>query len=275
MNALGRSIAAEWQKIVTVRLWWILTLVMVVYIGGTALLMAVGGGWVANESGIGDASGSEFPLVPDGPSLTELLISIASSLGYVFPLLFGALMTTGEFRHRTLTPTFLAVPNRGVVLVAKVLVSFVVGVIGGAVAFSATVTASLGMFAFGIEPGLGDGDVWLLVLKGVLAMGLWSALGAALGAVLVNQVAVIVAVLAFTQFVEPIARLAGGFNETIANIVKFLPGSASDALVGASFYQLMTPGQLLPWWGGGLVLLAFVAIASTVAWATNWRRDIT
>ena len=36
--------------------------------------------------------------------LAPLIYSFASSIGYVFPVLLGALAVTGEFRHKTLTP---------------------------------------------------------------------------------------------------------------------------------------------------------------------------
>ena len=54
--------------------------------------------------------------IPPGEFLAPLIYSFASSVGYVFPVLLGALAVTGEFRHKTLTPTFLAEPNRSLVL---------------------------------------------------------------------------------------------------------------------------------------------------------------
>ena len=57
-------------------------------------------------------------------------------------------------------------------------------------------------------------------------------IGVAFGSVLTNQVAAIVVILAFTQFVEPIARLALGAFDVTDGIAKFLPGAAADGLVG-------------------------------------------
>jgi ABC-2 type transport system permease protein len=97
-----------------------------------------------------------------------------------------------------------------------------------------------------------------------------------LGALVPNQVAAIVIVIAFTQFVEPILRLAASLSEVTASIGRFLPGAASDALVGASFYSIASAGgtQSLDWWQGGLVLLAIGVLATLIGGATTWRRDV-
>ena len=83
-------------------------------------------------------------------------------------------------------------------------------------------------------------------------------------------------VIAFTQFVEPILRLAASLNDVTATIGQFLPGAASDALVGASFYSIASVGaaESLEWWQGGLVLLAIGVVATLIGGATTWRRDV-
>jgi hypothetical protein len=82
--------------------------------------------------------------------------------------------------------------------------------------------------------------------------------------------------LAFTQFVEPLLRLATSFSEPTAAIGKFLPGSASDALVGASFFTISTPGAgVLEWWQGGLVLVAYATAFTVGGYFVSWRRDVT
>ena len=49
-------------------------------------------------------------------------------------------------------------------------------------------------------------------------MALWGAIGVGLGVLVTNQVAAIVIVIAFTQFVEPILRFAASLNDVSANI---------------------------------------------------------
>lgn len=272
-----RSIASEFQKVFTTRMWWLLGLLLVGYV-----LVLAGGfgaflGWaVQNPEAAAEAGGNTA--VPPGMELPPLIYTFASSIGYVFPVLLGALAVTSEFRHRTLTPTFLAEPHRSIVLAGKFVSQVAFGAGLGVAAFATSVGAgAAALAAFGLETGLDQSDTWALIGRGVLAMALWGAIGVGLGALVPNQVAAIVIVIAFTQFVEPILRLAASFSEVTANIGKFLPGAASDALVGSSIYTMMPMGgsSSLEWWQGGLVLLGLAVVATVIGGATTWRRDVT
>jgi hypothetical protein len=278
MTSLLRSIAAEFAKIFTTRLWWILALVLFGYIGLlagglAALFSGLQTGVISPDTvntGGGDLSGFG--------SLPPIIYSFASSIGYVFPVLIGALATTGEFRHQTLTPTFLATPRRGLVLGAKTVTLLLVGAAFGLIALAASVGIGGGiMSAFGVDALLLDSETWLLVARSVLAMALWAAIGVGLGVLVPSQVASIVIVLAFTQFVEPLLRLAASFLEVTAKIGNFLPGAASDALVGASIFTLMNSAGAAPldWWQGGLVLLGYALVATVIGYAVSWKKDVT
>ncbi len=141
-------------------------------------------------------------------------------------------------------------------LLGTVPVGLFLGVVGtlGLVATAAPVLAWQGDGAY-----LDSGRVWQTLLLGVVVTALWAVLGAAFGAVLTNQVAAIVVVLAFTQFVEPVARVALAAFEPVSGVAAYLPGAAADAVVGASLFSGFGGGDLLPRWGGALVLLAYVA----------------
>jgi hypothetical protein len=278
MTSFLRSIAAEFAKIVTTRLWWILALVLFGYIG----LLA--GGLAALFSGLQTGVISPDTVNTGGGelsgfgSLPPIIYSVASSIGYVFPVLIGALATTGESRHQTLTPTFLAIPRRGVVLGAKTVTLLLVGGAFGLVALAASVGIGGGiMSAFGVDALLLDSETWLLAARSVLAMALWAAIGVGLGVLVPSQVASIVIVLAFTQFVEPLLRLAASFLEVTAKIGNFLPGAASDALIGASIFTLMNPAGAasLDWWQGGLVLLGYALVATFIGYVVSWKKDVT
>jgi len=273
------AIRSEALKITTVRLWWILLLVLVGYVGFTAGLLA----------GLLGALGDQMSASPGAPqlppeSLPPLIYSTATSVGYVFPLIFGALSVTTEFRYQTLTPTFLAQPQRAVVLGSKVVVLAVAGFVFGFVGL----VASMGLGATvlgltGIDPQLGQSETWLLAARIVLAMGLWAVIGVGVGTLIPNQIASIVVVLAFTQFVEPILRFGTSIWDWTAQVGKFLPGAASDALVGSSIFTSMGTGagagvgvvQTLDWWQGGLVLLGLAAFVTIAGFFTSWRRDVT
>ncbi len=273
-----RSVAAEFAKIFTTRLWWMLAIVLFCYIG--LLAGGLGALFAGIQTGVisPDTVNTGGGGMTDFPSLPPLIYSFASSVGYVFPVLLGALATTGEFRHQTLTPTFLATPRRGVVLGAKTVTLILIGAGFGIVALAASVGIGGGILsAFGVDALLLDAQTWLLVARTLLAMGLWAAIGVGLGVLVPNQVAAIVIVLAFTQFVEPLLRLAASFLEVTARIGNFLPGAASDALVGASVFTMANPAAAAPldWWQGGLVLLGYALVATVIGYAVSWKKDVT
>jgi ABC-type transport system involved in multi-copper enzyme maturation permease subunit len=270
------GLRAEFAKVTTTRLWWILAIVLFGYIAVTAgglgaLFGALSNGDIAPSRGGATAQPVNFG------SLAPLVYSFATSVGYVFPVLLGALATTGEFRHQTLTPTFLANPRRMQVLGAKSTSSLVVGAAYGVVALVASVGAgALALSILGIDTTLGDSDTWAMFGRALIAMALWAAIGVGLGTVVPNQTAAIVIILAFTQFLEPLLRFAGGLSDVTATIAKFLPGASSDALVGKSFFTISNPASSsLDWWQGGLVLLGYAVLFTIVGYFITWRKDVT
>ena len=278
------ALRAEFSKIFSVRLWWVLLIVLVGYVAFTAGLLAmVFGGFGDQLASSGDqlppTGGNAPPMLPDS-ALPPIIYSIASSIGYVFPVLFGTLATTAEFRHQTLTPTFLATPRRGVVLSAKFVSLAVVGAAYGIAALLASVGLGAPILAAtGHDTGLQESDTWLLLARIVLAMAIWAIIGVGLGTLIPSQVAAIVIVLAFTQFLEPILRLVATFWDWTASIGQYLPGAAGDALVGSSIFTSLGVAtgetQSLDWWAGGLVLLGYAVVAGVFGYFTSWRRDVT
>jgi hypothetical protein len=187
---------------------------------------------------------------------------------------------TNEFRHATLTPTFLATPRRGVALGGKIVAGVVMGAIYALVAIVAAVGPGAGLLAaFGIDTQLDSVDTWAMIGRMAIAFVLWVLVGIGVGTVIRNQVAAVVGVIAFTQFVEPILRTVAAFIDGVGDAARYLPGAASDALVGASIYSSFTgtgtaSTDTLEWWVGGLVLLAYAAVFLVLGALTSWRRDV-
>jgi hypothetical protein len=212
--------------------------------------------------------------------LAPMLYGSVSTFGYVFPVLLGALAVTGEYRHQMLTPTFLATPKRGLVLSAKSAALLIFGAIFGVFGVIASVGAGAGVLTlFGLDTQLNDGDTWAMIGRGVLALALWAMVGVGLGALIPNQVAAIVVILAFTQFVEPTLRAVTMFADWAASLGRFLPGAASDALVGAP--SLFVGGATgvgvdpLEWWQGGLLLAGLAIVLTVLGYFVSWKRDVT
>ena len=267
MKALIHS---EWRKLLTTRMWWLLLGIMVVTVAAFAGLF----GFALSAGAATTADGEPITLDPRTVALT--IYTMGVSLGYVFPLTLGALHVTGEFRHRTIDTTLLASPDRGRAIAAKLISVVPMGVIFGLASMVAGLGAGALALAITGQPlELGDAQIWRSLALGVVALTAWMVVGVGFGSVLTNQVAAIVTLLAFTQFVEPILRVALGAWPATASIGKFLPGAAGESIVGASFYSASGMGALLPWWGGLLVLTAYALVTAGLGRLTTFRKDIT
>ncbi len=268
------TLVSEYRKLVTTRSWWLLLLLMSAYMGFTA---AVIGFTVTQTASLGEIDGAANPF-PATAGTAIAVYTIAVSAGYVFPVLVGAMSVTSEFRHKTITPTFLGEPNRDRVLSAKMLAAVPVGLLYGLAGTLAGLVAGAGALAvFGHDTFLGDADVQTALARSVLALTIWTVVGVALGAAIPHQVVVIVIVLAFTQFVEPLLRglLTAVADGRFADVARFMPGAAGEAITGRSFYSAAGLGDLLPWWQGLLVLLAYAVVLAGIGRVTTFRRDIT
>ncbi|MGN8245974.1 ABC transporter permease [Cellulomonas soli] len=271
---MGAAVRTEYRKVVTTRLWWILLGAMAVYMAFLAGVMA----WalVAGNATTTGPDGTEQDLVLTSEAIVRTVYTIAVSFGYVFPLVVGALSVSSEYRHQTITPTFLAEPRRTVVLLAKVVVGAVLGVLFGLVGTGAAVAAGAGVLGALGEPTMLDlASTWRTLALSVLALAVWSLLGVAFGLVLTNQVAVVVVLLAFTQFVEPVLRFVLAVTSWGGSVAAYLPGAAGEAISGGSFYSETGLSELLPWWQGLLVLLGYALVLALIGRWTTFRRDVT
>lgn len=261
------AIRTELLKVRTTRLWWVMLGLMVVFVAGLTALFAV----------ILDTTASDDPAAGGPVLLTGVVYSMAVGFGYVFTLVMGTLSVTGEFRYQTLTPTYLSEPRRGVVVAGKTVGQFVTGVVFGVVTVVVAIAVGAGLLAIlGNGTGLGEGSIQRSLVLSPIALGLWAVIGVGLGALIRNQVAAIVVIIAFNQIVDPILRVAlnalGG-----EGVVKFLPTSAAEAMAGGGLGSLLTAdgtSDALAWWGGGLVLLAYGIVFVVLGWVFTLRRDV-
>ena len=248
-----RLVRAELTKLTTTRLVYGLAAAMAAFAALIVAATAIG------VEGAPPLSAYSLPAFVAAP--TKLLAGAA--------LLLGILGLTGEFRHQTVTQTFLVTPDRGRVVAAK-LVAYPLAAIALALAtLAVTAAAAAGWLAAkGIGPSLLDARLALplghVLLEAVLAAGLCALVGVGVAALVRNQVAALVGVLVWVLVVE-------GLLMSLLNapsLSKWLPSAAAAALTNQ-------PGAHLSRLGGALLLAGYALALALAGTRLVVRRDIT
>ncbi len=262
MTALLRS---ELSKILSTRLWWGLLI-------GAAVFTMLQAAATAGFAGVDPGGGAPASPGLDAPETIRSVYAGAAFAGaYIFALVIGVTGMTSEDRYQTATPTFLATPRRGHVVIAKAVAHVGVGVVYGIVCvLFALVAGGTVILIRGAALGLGTEGLWRAVLLAILAVGLWTLLGLGIGTLIRNQVAAILVAVAVAFLVEPLVTVALNALDLDA-VAKYLPSSASSAMTSPSDAL----GDLLPWWGGGLMMLAYAALFTALGVVLTVRRDVT
>jgi ABC-2 type transport system permease protein len=196
------------------------------------------------------------------PEDQRQLLGIGSIAG-LFSGLAGILVLTSEYRFGTIRPTFLVAPSWPRILGAKLIATFVVGVVFGIVGMA--LSYGIGyvcLSARNIPFVLDNGDIALLVGGTILGAGIWGSIGVAVGAIVRNQIGAVIGILAWGFVVE---NLLFGL---VPSIGRFVPGEAANALTGSTHDHLLSPAV------GGLVMLAWLAGLALIGLLWTERRDV-
>jgi ABC-2 type transport system permease protein len=181
--------------------------------------------------------------------------------------LVGIVAVTTEWRHGTVTRTFLVTPRRARVLLAKELWIGLLGVLLFAMALVLMLAIAVPWLSVRGSSLAIDGHVVGLVGRGALATMLWGALGVGVGAVVQNQTAALIGAVIWVLPVEGLATaLLGVFD--LEDLGDYLPGRALSAVDGT------TEGALSLWMGAA-VGLGYVVAFAVAGWFRIRRQDIT
>ncbi len=260
-----RLMKAEALKLVTIRSTYALLLMTAIGTAGIGVAVAL----APHNHGI-----QRLLFPPRGTPAWYDLVFSALALAEDFALVLGVIIMTGEFRHKTATPTFLAEPRRGRVVAAKLTVSLGAGVVVMAAAAFAALVLGLCFVAAGYG-GVGEmaGRLGHALPGYLVATVLFGTYGIGLGAILKNQVLALVVGLGLTAVVEPIIVAAW------PTVGRWFPSEAARSLeTGSSLSRSGFGGglsHLLPSWEGALVLIAYALALSIVGSMTTLRTDIT
>lgn len=215
---------------------------------------------------------------PGAPTLDEesAVRSIFATAGSasVIALILGVLGMTTEYRHMTITSTFLASPRRGRVVTAKMLAYFVLGGVVGLLTSVFTIALASVALLFRDHAPVPWSNVAQIGVAVVIAFALYGVLGVSVGALIRNQVAAIVVSLVWVLLVE---ALVVAF---LPKVGKWLPGGAANAMLQATSFDagsgsFSAESPFLPPWAGGVLLLAYAVAFALVATRLTVNRDIT
>ena len=201
----------------------------------------------------------------------EPLLYFIGSLIQTFSLLIGILAATTEFRHGTITPSLLVVPNRIRLMTSKLIAALLTGLAIGLVS-TLLIVAIVAVFGSARDfptDELGRGG---LIIGGMFVCGLYAALGVGLGALVRNQVGAVVGALVYVFVIEPLASGLLSLSDSLDDILpKYSLGAVSNWLAGVSPDDDVLLKQL----PAGLLLALYAAIFVVAGMLMLRKRDIT
>jgi hypothetical protein len=206
-------------------------------------------------------------VIVDDLTEEDVRMLFTADFSSLFILLLGVMGMAGEWRHRTITATVLAAPDRRLLLAAKLLAYAVAGVV-----LSLVVTISIMAVGSAIQSAQGEttvgvGDLLDVLWRNLTVAALFGALGVCIGGLVRNQVTAMVGVLVMSFVLEPaiigLAPDVGRFGPT---------AGAPSGILGAEGFseddELLAPGVAV------LVMVAWVAALFAAATAVLRQRDL-
>jgi len=260
---MNRQLHAEFLKLRTTR----------TAIGLAGLAVAVTALIATLESATaGTRQAMAIPSLATSAGLRDALASTGFAL--IAAAVLGTMITSGEFRHKTATGTYLDQPGRGRVLAAKAIAAAVAGALLGLAAAATATAIGLGFAAArGYPLTLPAATIARYGAGATIGAGLLAAAGAGAGSLIRHQAAVIIAVFAWAFAVE---LIVGG---TATAVAPYLPYTAAAMMAGVTSGGGMPPiprGVIpLAFLGAAGVLAGAAVLLAAVAAATTVRRDIT
>lgn len=247
------SLSSEWLKIRTTRtiFWLLLTLASVITLIAVAAILS---------TEPADLSGSR--------NQTDIIgIGV---LAIVIALMVGLIVSTGEFRHGTITPTLLATPSRSTLVISKAIAAMVLGgcfVIMAVGLAIAELTALLPIR--GVDLALELDDVGRTLAHIVPAAMIWAAIGSGLGLAFRNQIGTFVGCFGGLFFVDPIVQSVLASNLIDSKAGRFTPLSATGAILSDGGDE-----NLFGPWTGAIVMSGWLLLVTIAALVLLSRRDI-
>lgn len=249
------AVRAELLKLFTTRLWWGMAIAVFVAGAGFALLFAL----LLTSESLAEQSGPGGIPTGDAVQIANSVYTGGLSVGYLLMLTIGVMQIGMEYRHKTITSTFLAIPRRARAMVGKVLALLLVAAGYGLLSLVASVSVGAVVLDLrGADPFPSAEIVRTLALS-LLVLGLWALIGLGLGILIPNQVAALLIGIGTAWIVEPLLGLAiKAFDFGREHIAPFMPSEATNAVINA--VQSSPDDVRLSWWAAALALTGWAAL---------------
>jgi ABC-2 type transport system permease protein len=193
----------------------------------------------------------------------ESLLS-AGGLAGLLTIVLGVVAAAGEYRHGTIASTLLVTPNRLRAVGAQVIASLAGGLVVGLVTSAAIAVIALPWLSAKGASLMPAGQTLELFLGITIFAGLAGALGAALGALMRNQVAAVVTVLVLLFVLDPT------LSALVDDVAPFTLSGLSTAMAGGEDSSV----DLLPRAAAAAVWAGYVLVLAVLAAVLTDRRDI-
>ncbi|MFW6597003.1 ABC transporter permease subunit [Propionibacteriaceae bacterium Y2011] len=259
-----RSFTSELLKFTTTKLWWLLLIVVVV---AGAIYAVTFGALQGLISGDMDAFTT--------PEAISAVHNGGNTMTRILALVLGVTSMGQEYRHHTITWTYLATPRRWQVLLAKVGATSIMGLLYGVVSAIVGVLVAIPMvMIFGGSMQLDEPLVWQNLALGVLSLMLWTLMGLGVGILIRNQVVAILVAIGFAYILEPLVSFVFAFQQWDV-LLNLMPSGATAAMIGLSGNPMMSAAQdPFAWWLASLVLIAWAAVPTAIGMLVTIRRDV-
>jgi ABC-2 type transport system permease protein len=277
-----RLLRAEFMKIRTTDTGWLFLTGFIVF---TALALTISGfgshselypepGLVSRAQALAQAAQARSPA-----GVAQMAASMMTSgqrVGVLFALLLGVLAVTSEFANQTAAVTFVTVPRRAAVIMAKVAAAACCGALfwlAGTVL--AAVATPLFLYSQHVSASLAGWAVTRSVLLNLLGFLAWGVFGVGLGAVLRSQTASLFAAIGVyagsfgaESFFSELYNLF--HQDWILAAPVIAPAVASEVMI--------TSGPAFPYappgWVGGVIMIGYTVALVAAGIALTKRRDV-
>lgn len=260
------AIRSEFLKFFTTRLWW--GMAVGIFLAGAAFAALFG--FLLT----GEAMKNPAPGMPGGTP-EQIVNSVyvgGLGVGYLLLLTIGVLQIGSEYRHKTITSTFLATPNRLMAMLAKVAALLVLGAMYGLISLVGSVSVGAVVLKIRDVDPFPSSSIWRTLALSLLVLGLWALIGLGIGILIKNQVAALLIGVGVAWIVEPLVGFGLSFwTWGREHIAPFLPSSATNAVVNA----VQNANEVrLEWWGGALTLAAYAVVLAALGIWRAVREDV-